>query len=121
MEHSLTQFDREAEHSILRDGALHESPCYHGHVVQELVRFAYAVKRNRGIDLFKNERLNASLDWLVNVQTPPVPRFADFLAGGGASCHGVTKEFTLQSGRGISLTPGIGDANWSHAWEAVLG
>jgi len=119
--HSLAQFDREAEKSILPDGALHESPRYHGHVVQELVRFAYAVKRNKGINLFKNERLKASLDWLVNVQTPPVASYARWLRSGGTASIGVTGQFNMHDSGRIALIPGVGDSDWNHVWEASLG
>jgi len=96
--HALEEFDWQMENSRMPDGSWKEYPRYHGAVMRGFVPFAYALKRNKSINLFEDKRFKAMFEALIHYQTP-----RDRTVGG------------------VALTPGIGDSNWENVWQSFLG
>jgi hypothetical protein len=97
-EHAVTEMTWQLEHALLPDGAWAEGTRYQGAVLRAMVPFAHALRRNGGPDFFTHPRFKAMFESMIQLQTPSI----DMLGG-------------------VSLTPGIGDANWETVWSAVLG
>lgn len=98
LNHAVEEMTWQLDHTLLPDGAWPEGTRYHGAVLRSMIPFAYALRRNAGIDFFERPRFKGMFESLLHVQTLPAT-----LADGAA------------------LLPGVGDANWENIWTAVLG
>jgi hypothetical protein len=99
LKHAATELTWQMSNNLMADGAWPEGPRYHGDVLRAFVPLAYAMRRNGPFDPFVSlPKLGQMASYYLLVQTPP-----DETLGG------------------ISLTPGVSDANWEANWEAVLG
>ncbi len=96
--HALEEFDWQMDNSRMPDGSWKEAPRYHGAVLRCFVPFAYALKRNKEINLFEDKRFKAMFESLIHYQTP--------------------RDATVGN---VALMPGIADANWENAWEVFFG
>jgi hypothetical protein len=117
--YALAEFEFQMKESV-EDGAWHETPRYHGAVLRSLIPLAYALKRNAGVDWFKNDGLRSMLDWLVRCQTPRDRVYGKWLQSGQMTgTNGA--ETMAYAPDAVSESPGIGDAEWVNYWFAVLG
>ncbi|MEK3739862.1 heparinase II/III family protein [Paenibacillus sp. FSL H7-0941] len=103
LDHALSVINWQLAEVVDSDGAWPENIRYHGAVLHRYFLFFVLLKRLKGIDYFKHEKVKGMYRFLIGTVTVP-----DIIQGGS-------------SGSPILLTPAVGDANVQEQWFRLLG
>ncbi|MEK5164188.1 heparinase II/III family protein [Paenibacillus sp. FSL R5-0527] len=103
LEHALSVVDWQLEHVVDDCGAWPENIRYHGAVLHRYFLFFVLLKRIKGADYFKHEKIKGMYRFLIGTAVP-----ADRIQAGLGS-------------PAVMLTPAVGDANVQEHWFRLLG
>ncbi|MHA6531812.1 heparinase II/III domain-containing protein [Paenibacillus sp. BAC0078] len=103
LEHALSVIDWQLAEVVDQDGAWPENIRYHGAVLHRYFLFFVLLKRLKGVDYFRHDKIKGMYRFLIGTVTA-----ADIIQGG-------------PSGSPVLLTPAVGDANVQEKWFRLLG
>ncbi|MNO28733.1 Heparinase II/III-like protein [compost metagenome] len=103
LDHALSVIDWQLADVVDQDGAWPENIRYHGAVLHRYFLFFALLKRLRGVDYFRHDKVKKMYTFLMGTVTA-----ADVIQGG-------------LSGPPVLLTPAVGDANVQEKWFRLLG
>ncbi|MGN7762274.1 heparinase II/III domain-containing protein [Paenibacillus sp. 22594] len=103
LDHALSVIDWQLTEVVDPDGAWPENIRYHGAVLHRYFLFFVLLKRLKGVDYFKHDKVKGMYRFLMGTVTA-----ADTIQGGA-------------SGPPVLLTPAVGDANVQEKWFRLLG